>query len=464
MFKSKNLIKRITAVASAAVIYTASMSGTFLGSPMEKYGLQNTIVAEAASVLDGAEFIASKNSLQANHWYMSKNGQYGLIFQGSDGNLVIYRYNDDGNRKPYWASGTDRCDANLCQIQDDGNFVIYDKYRRPVWTTDSFQTPASLYLSNNGELFIYSRKTRSKVWSSKYSSNPNGTRIYQEPKNEPQKPSHTHRMGFESKNNRVYYGCYDCDYIDHEVDYYEYVQTTFEQQKRFNSKEEALARYFYLLDQTIDEKKALEAAKAFYNVVPLGETKKTGLKKFIADEAKIADYFPIDSLPDCEGKTYVAKCQIANKCLGVYDLLTNNNSKTVNIGTLNTLIDVLHTATDLVDGGSNSYGKILDQIQTSAKESVKAGLKKNIKEYLLGQIYDTWDGGASNEFWANTVTLDSLKNGETFEFDGYGNLTVKKYLTKKFGKDGSIVYEALLNLKCVQEATGIDFWELVEKF
>ena len=109
MFKlrsqKKSIFKRIASVATA-VACSASMCVTFLGSPLAKQSVQNAIVAEAANVLDGAKMITSGGVLQKNRWYKSPNGKYGLIFQGSDGNLVLYYFNADGSISPRWATYT----------------------------------------------------------------------------------------------------------------------------------------------------------------------------------------------------------------------------------------------------------------------------------------------------------------------------------------------------------------------
>ena len=450
--------------------YVVTNSGSINRNNADVNGDGNVDIADVVAlmqtvkkgVIADATPITGVGRLQKGKWYSSPNDKYFLVFQG-DGNLVLYRNNSSTSRTPYWSSGTTGCDADFCQLQTDGNFVIYDKYSRPVWCTDSYKSPSGLFINNNGELFVYSYKDYCKVWSS---ANSHGKRINQ--------PSigHTHRYGFRNFNGRIYYACLekDCDHKDHEVDYAEYVRVTMDEEHRYDKKEDALAHYFKLLNKDLDLDAAKKAAKAFYGVVDLNETQKTGLRKFLEENDKFYDDFKLDYLPDCDGKTYIAQCQFANKSLKVYDLLTNNNSKTVDINTLNTTIDVLQTAVDFVKIGSKTYGKVLDEIRTSAKKSIQAGLEHNIRT-LLSNLNDTTldsDQVGSEYFWEQEVTADNLSY-KKFQF-GNGTFTVKQYFTKKCEEERGnkneyeAAYKAFVNLKCVQAATGIRFFDLVDTF
>lgn len=453
--QKKKFFKRIASIVTAAVC-SASMFAAFLGSPLTKNGVQNVIVAEAASVLDGAEFITSSGALQKNHWYMSPNGRHGLIFQGSDGNLVLYHFNDNGTRTPYWATSTERSEADLCQLQGDGNFVIYDKYRRPLWCTDTYRTPATLYINNSGELFIYSRSVRGKVWSS---FNSRGIRIYQPPKTPVQtttpKPVHSHNYNFYQENNKVVWKCPGCGRIDHEVGFREYAEKRVDQDHTYKDREQALRRYLELIGT--DSSRIDEAVKAYKAVNNLNESEKTGVREFLDG----TDDINTNLLPDCQGKDFVEKCQVCNKVLSVYDLFNSTKQKSVDINTMNALIGALQTAVSFCPLGDSTYGEVLKGIQKSMKEAIKAGIKYNTRSYL-SSLNDDYNESFTSDFWASEVTTRTLNANKIYKIDGLGYFTVLDYMNYKFGKDGFTVYQTFVNIKCIQEATGQDFWDLVD--
>jgi hypothetical protein len=92
---------------------------------------------------------------------VSNNGQYTLVLQATDGNLVLYApggralwatnrgggamaaFQTDGNFVEYssccalWASNTVGRGGNLLVVQDDGNLVMYAPGPRAVWATNT---------------------------------------------------------------------------------------------------------------------------------------------------------------------------------------------------------------------------------------------------------------------------------------------------------------------------------------
>jgi hypothetical protein len=68
-------------------------------------------------------------------WSSNTAGRGGarVVFQGSDGNLVIYT-NDN---KPIWASNTAGQSVTRLTLQRDGNLVIYDGANRPKWASNT---------------------------------------------------------------------------------------------------------------------------------------------------------------------------------------------------------------------------------------------------------------------------------------------------------------------------------------
>jgi hypothetical protein len=395
--------------------------------------------------------------LQKGKWYSSPNDKYFVTFQGSDGNLVIYRKDSSTKRTPCWSSGTNGCDADFCQLQDDGNFVIYDKYSRPVWTVDSYKSPAGLFINNNGELFVYSYKDYCKVWSS---VNSHGKRIYQPPI----KPVHKcSKYQCYCKDNKWFYGCPECDSRDHEVSFLEYAERTVPNQNR--TYEAALTRYLELLG--CDSSKVKAAVNAYSSMYGLKETQRSSIRENMA----ILDDVDTAFLPDCKGKDIIEKYQNnkdkVDAIVSVYDLFNNSNKKTVDINTFNKTIDTLKTFVGLFPLGDETYGNLLEGMKKPAKEAIMAGLKHNCYTYLNG-LPTTWtessDKPGSYDFWESGVTAKDLENEKEFDFDN-GRFTVEEYLKEEISKkaDAEMVYDAIKNLKCIQAATGDSFWELVEE-
>lgn len=106
------------------------------------------------------------NACISNTSIISSNGRFRASIQGSDGNFVLYDNGSpywsinktgypngqlcmqgDGNLvtyhkgAAYWASGTISSNGPFkAIIQNDGNFVIYDKSGGVVWTTNTVRT------------------------------------------------------------------------------------------------------------------------------------------------------------------------------------------------------------------------------------------------------------------------------------------------------------------------------------
>jgi hypothetical protein len=94
----------------------------------------------------------------------SATRSFQLILQ-TDGNLVLYCI-DDGDlpvditkgtySRVIWASGTNGLGAKRCNMQDDGNLVIYDGSSKALWESASDGNPgAILRCQDDGNLVIY---------------------------------------------------------------------------------------------------------------------------------------------------------------------------------------------------------------------------------------------------------------------------------------------------------------------
>lgn len=90
----------------------------------------------------------------------SPSGRYRLVYQG-DGNLVLY----DGSTA-LWASATNGQAVGHCDMQHDGNLVIYAPDGSPLWATDTWHSPGSrLDLQDDGNLVLYA-PDNAVPWSS----------------------------------------------------------------------------------------------------------------------------------------------------------------------------------------------------------------------------------------------------------------------------------------------------------
>jgi hypothetical protein len=93
----------------------------------------------------------------------SYDGRFTLILQ-TDGNLVLY-WNEPGH-PALWSSHTQGKAGYDAEMQEDGNFVIYDAARNALWASGTDGHPgAYLVLQNDGNLVIYDTNDAA-IWSS----------------------------------------------------------------------------------------------------------------------------------------------------------------------------------------------------------------------------------------------------------------------------------------------------------
>lgn len=112
------------------------------------------------------ESLGPGEQLELGQLLRSGTGNYRLILQKSDGNLVLY---DDTNRA-VWAPrneiGRSLGGAASAVMQEDGNFVLYTPSREALWATDTDGNGgARLYLRSDGTLEVQAPGGRT-VWSS----------------------------------------------------------------------------------------------------------------------------------------------------------------------------------------------------------------------------------------------------------------------------------------------------------
>jgi hypothetical protein len=123
--------------------------------------LRNHIAYDIEQQLTNA-FIVNPNNhvvLPPNIPMISENGIYSFIFL-DDGNLVIY---DRDYANPIWNSNTHEIfpKPNKCIFQSDGN-ILLTCYNTPVWAApnrifDATRAPYTYIMQNDGNFVIYDR-------------------------------------------------------------------------------------------------------------------------------------------------------------------------------------------------------------------------------------------------------------------------------------------------------------------
>ncbi|MER5764685.1 FG-GAP-like repeat-containing protein [Streptomyces sp. NPDC002082] len=109
--------------------------------------------------------ITSGATLASGQEFPSGNSK--LVMQ-ADGNLVLYTK----DKKPIWATGTNRNPGAVARMQSDGNFVVYAADgKTALWSTNT-KTPYSYaVLQPRGALVVYNASGQSK-WTSDTQSRP----------------------------------------------------------------------------------------------------------------------------------------------------------------------------------------------------------------------------------------------------------------------------------------------------
>lgn len=110
---------------------------------------------------------------------VSGNGKYILKLQASDGNLCVYKYNNQNNKTGNFVWGSMKYGFKNAKLimQKDGNLVVYDAQNKPRWSSKThvvydakFRNPKNrpdrLVLENDGKLNLYT-KSNEIVWTSK---------------------------------------------------------------------------------------------------------------------------------------------------------------------------------------------------------------------------------------------------------------------------------------------------------
>ena len=72
--------------------------------------------------------LSSGQRISGGEALTSPNGRYKVAME-TDGNLVMYDVD-----KPVWGSNTAGSGANITEMRDDGDLVIYHEGDKPAWT------------------------------------------------------------------------------------------------------------------------------------------------------------------------------------------------------------------------------------------------------------------------------------------------------------------------------------------
>lgn len=117
----------------------------------------------SAQVPDSKLFAKPGDILTADIPYSSPNGRYHVIFQSSDGNLVVYKGNVFTSANAIWTSKSSGKGGKFAVFQADGNFVIYKNLSDPasaIWNSGTQGTPrpnANVWAGINdiGQFIVY---------------------------------------------------------------------------------------------------------------------------------------------------------------------------------------------------------------------------------------------------------------------------------------------------------------------
>lgn len=106
---------------------------------------------QCVPVSTNAERLLSAVRLQAGQSRTSANGKYRLVYQVTDGNVVLYRETD---HLPVWATNTFLVDGYL-ELHGDGNLVQHDVTGVPMWASDTAGHPGgTLEVQVDGNLVL----------------------------------------------------------------------------------------------------------------------------------------------------------------------------------------------------------------------------------------------------------------------------------------------------------------------
>jgi len=106
----------------------------------------------------GTTVINSGSTMVPDRAYYSYSRLYFVVFQSTDGNLVVYRVGQ-GSNKAIWS--TNSFGGKIAAMQGDGNFVIYNSAGSAIWDSatwggsggSAFITDRGVFLVNGSKQF-----------------------------------------------------------------------------------------------------------------------------------------------------------------------------------------------------------------------------------------------------------------------------------------------------------------------
>jgi hypothetical protein len=113
----------------------------------------------------GQSTLTPGQSLGPGQSLHAPDGEYNLVLQASDGNLVLY----DAVGQALWATGA--MGGKSAVMQADGNFVVYNGSWKPIWATSWLTHVATgipgsfLALQNDANLVLYKPNGGGAFWA-----------------------------------------------------------------------------------------------------------------------------------------------------------------------------------------------------------------------------------------------------------------------------------------------------------
>lgn len=114
-----------------------------------------------AQAIPESQFLNHDEVMIPDKFYFSPNGQYFIVFQSTDGNLVVYKAVQPTNRA-IWSAGTNRGRGRIAAMQGDGNFVVYNDAGSSLWdsATWGLTSPGgAAFINDHGQFIVRGRST-----------------------------------------------------------------------------------------------------------------------------------------------------------------------------------------------------------------------------------------------------------------------------------------------------------------
>jgi hypothetical protein len=155
-YETVNAFEGVSCISATACMAVGSSNVNDFSPLTEIWNGTSWGIVPSASTLWGGDGLRAGASLQ------STGGQYRLVMQARDGNLVLY----SSTNRALWASRTAGNPGARAVMQGDGNFVIYSAGGRALWATGTENNPgSSAVLQRDGNFVIYSASGRA-LWAS----------------------------------------------------------------------------------------------------------------------------------------------------------------------------------------------------------------------------------------------------------------------------------------------------------